>query len=128
ETDHACAPAPAPPFEPSLCITRRGTHGCPEGYQEKTTLFSSWEEGRTCNGECTCATGLAHCSGALEIFQASACAGSTASVWQADTCITSLTFASASYAATTDDGCIASSLGTSGTVTPSEIFTICCTP
>ncbi|MBW2454330.1 MAG: hypothetical protein JRI68_07460 [Deltaproteobacteria bacterium] len=129
--EESCAPAPAAPFSTVLCVVREGDgHNCPAGYEDRLVLYSDSHDTRGCTPDCTCSADYVQCGDALHVYSDPNCGnGGTMGAWAEDNCITSLTFNSVSYVATTTVGtCTKASVEATGTVTPTNPFTVCCTP
>lgn len=127
----SCAPAPTDPFQSALCIVREGgSHSCPPGYEDRLELFYDVNDTRDCTTGCECLPGTAQCGAAVHTHSASNCIqGSVMDTWAEDNCLTSLTFPAVSYVALSSDGaCAPTEVQATGTVTPTNPFTVCCTP
>lgn len=129
-TEETCAPAPAAPFQPALCISREGAgHPCPPGYENGMELYYDYQDTRDCAPDCTCTAGAVQCEDSLQIHSTANCQGGTVSNWQEGNCITSLSFPAVSYLVGSVGGsCAKSNPQAVGTVTATNPLTLCCTP
>jgi hypothetical protein len=131
-TGFVCASDPLPPFNERHCVTQRGDVTCPGApYNVKTTTFARVDDRRGCL-PCTCGgvTG-AQCTGSIEGFFQDACTGGTTTAAYPSGCIQGLpAYVSLKVPPGTPSGgsCSPSGGGPTGTVTLTDVVTICCAP
>jgi hypothetical protein len=116
----------------AVCIMRLGDEVCPPGYPDKTLLYSSFDDGRTCSA-CSCAPGAVTCEGQIELWTTStSCAGAPGyTVESANVCTSPLMATvdgSFRYTAlgVTAGACTPSGGASGGSVTPTDPITVCC--
>jgi len=126
-----CARTPSTPFQPAACIVRAGVHACPaEGYTQAHVEFTGLTDGRGCSA-CTCGApdGL-QCSPTLYAYNATTngtCGGMPDS-YDPAACVPANNRADLKVESTGSGGpCAASAVMPSGTATPTDATTICCT-
>jgi hypothetical protein len=75
--DQVCAPRPATPFDPQICIYASGDVACPSGssYSNKIVRYESFTDTRDCSGGCTCGAPSGSCAGQVSLTEGPTTAG-----------------------------------------------------
>jgi hypothetical protein len=132
-----CVPAPSSPFKAAFCIEQSGALAtCPAadgsvGYSSRFVYFATIDDTRACSA-CTCGlvTG-ASCSGSVTQFQSSdgSCGNGQIVYPLGQTCDPVQQPADLELSVTASGGaCAPSPSGPTGSATPSNAMTFCCTP
>lgn len=127
-----CAPAPPAGFRSSVCVASAGDKPCPEGspYTQRDVAYSGFIDGRGCS-PCSCQQDESvNCfGGTLNVFSDVGCATRVQTFDVSSTCRT-LGGNYARYEKTTTGGCapVPDAGAPTGSVTPQNPTTICCTP
>lgn len=130
EAGKVCAPKPAAPLSPGLCIYKSGTEDCPEGmYAFPTALYEKIEDDRSCS-DCSCGDPVkVACSGVTTLYTDLACANETATIVHDEKCnADALALQSYKYVQTGPAGghCDPAGGKPSGTISASGALTVCC--
>jgi hypothetical protein len=79
-----CAPRASSENDEGLCVWREGEHGCPNGYPERSVLFSEIEDTRDCS-QCVCSPPVGLCNAAtVQLWGGNTCQTLLAGVFTAD--------------------------------------------
>ncbi len=130
DSGQVCAPKPAAPLSPGLCVYKSGTEDCPAGmYAFPTALYDSIQDGRSCS-ECTCdAPVKVDCSGVTTMFGDMACANEVNAFDHDGMChVGAFSFKSYKYVQTGPSGGHCDPVGgdLKGTVSAGNALTVCC--
>ncbi len=127
-----CLPKPTAPYGSSLCVYQPGVQtACPAPYDASprpTVVFESFTDGRGC-GACTCSAAptAASCAGGVALHSQSTCGETRPS--SAPGCMTfnlSPVAVQANYALTAGTCSVTGMPAPTGTVTPSNAYSVCC--
>jgi hypothetical protein len=114
----------APPTESALCVLAEGDLACPDGYPNGLVVFTSYVDMRDC--ECACEP-AGDCDPELELFGQDGCSENLAEIPADSTCNTVSAGAVESALVTTPNAvCDMTSTWSTGDVSPTEPYTICC--
>ncbi len=118
---------PAVPAAWESCIYRAGDVSCPSGYSVKQVLFDGVDDTRSCS-PCGCGTPTGTCTGMVNLYNSASCSApiGTLSLKQ---CTSAISMTHAKYVAGTPTGSSCPETGgdLSGTLTPKNPTTFCCT-
>lgn len=67
--DGGCFPDPSG----AVCISREGDHDCPAGFDDKTSLYSGYDDGRECPDSCSCTGGGGSCTVSVTGYASTNC-------------------------------------------------------
>ncbi|WP_172304750.1 hypothetical protein [Pseudenhygromyxa sp. WMMC2535] len=126
-----CAPVPASPLEPGVCIWKAGVEECPAGsYSNKVEIYGGIEDSRSCEG-CDCGDPVGECTATINLQELddNDCVGlftvSAEDCTPSDTADVELaTFNPGEPEASCDGEGVAEQVGE---VAASEPYTLCCT-
>lgn len=126
-----CAPVAASPFGSQLCISQPGNVACPAtGYTAGQVFYGSVSDGRACT-RCSCGNvSGASCSATVGVSSSTnaTCSSNTISYIAPFSCDAVQQGADFRLTVTTSGGCTASTVSSTGTVTPATPTTFCCLP
>ncbi|MEX1364689.1 MAG: hypothetical protein AB1Z98_16295 [Nannocystaceae bacterium] len=130
-----CVPPPGGELAPQWCVWQDGEHECPADsvYVEQTVLYRGVTDGRGCEA-CTCELPQGACTGAVATLAvAGDCMGAAAGTLSPDACVNAIGAGPAADAVSMSAGsppsseCTPSAPEPTGTATPAEPVTLCCT-
>ena len=132
DATHQCLPPTSPPFGPTACIGWNGDTACPAGpYSVRSTYYQAWSDGRNCS-TCTCGPPAEpFCTGTLFLSNYSDCTmnGVSLEIGLDGTPCLPLPVGSwvASLEPASPNSCQAGTSTFSGSASPIDPFTVCCT-
>lgn len=135
-SDSMCVPPPGGTYLPTLCVARSGDLGCPAGFPTRTLVHRGATDERSC-AACTCGSPKgASCAATVTFYACPDCMGASLEVPVSGACTPAgngincgggASLRSARYTGAVSPGrCTPSAASESGTVTPTEPWTVCC--
>ncbi len=120
-----CAPKAAP-F--TSCVSMNGMNACPNGFSVQHFAGTMITDTRGCSA-CSCSFNAGACTGSITFYNAGNCTSSTATIAVDGAChaVTDNTWRGYQYTPTNNASCAASAVNSTGSVTFSDLQTVCCT-
>ncbi|RLB59058.1 MAG: hypothetical protein DRI90_15905 [Deltaproteobacteria bacterium] len=129
----ACTPPAGSTFESGVCIYRDGNHACSAPFTVKHTIYTSIDDGRDCTN-CTCGSpsGVT-CTSTTQLYEGvtnSTCTGTPVVLPHPSSCTSVALAGSMAFipGSVTGGSCSASGGIPTGTATPGDQVSVCCTP